>query len=525
MELTSEQRAVCDAAAAGGPALALKIQAFAGTGKTTTLAAIAEACPRAQFLYVVFNRAAAESARARMPRNVEVRTAHSVAYRKIGWRYESRLTQRPWAWLPFMREKIPRALNAVAVGGRTRSAAGALIIKTLEHFLRDADRQVNLNHAPSWCDGALASAAADAASDLWDAIRDPNGTSPVSHDCYLKMFFLADHQIAESDRTLMLDEAQDADPVILGLVERHRGPRVLVGDSYQQLYQWRGAVNALGRANFDTATMPLTQTFRFGNGAARWANRVLELLEEPHRIAPAPHPTSATVSDDSRDVDAILARSNAGALDEAVRALESGRKVYVMGGAEALVHLIECAWKVKNGKKGSGELAVFANWDELKSAAQGNSSDDNGDPALQILVRLIEERGPRVLSMCNRLRECVQSPETAEVTVSTVHKAKGLEWPRVLLAGDFNRFIRREHGVIRRDLEEACVIYVALTRARQQLLIHPECVKELKASSDALNPDFVDDATAAKKAAAWAPPSAAPRRRRSRGTRSSARSG
>ena len=127
--------------------------------------------------------------------------------------------------------------------------------------------------------------------------------------------------------------------------------------------------------------------------------------------------------------------------------------------------------------------------------------------------------------MCNRLRECVQSPETAEVTVSTVHKAKGLEWPRVLLAGDFNRFIRREHGVIRRDLEEACVIYVALTRARQQLLIHPECVKELKASSDALNPDFVDDATAAKKAAAWAPPSAAPRRRRSRGTRSSARSG
>ena len=34
-----------------------------------------------------------------------------------------------------------------------------------------------------------------------------------------------------------VDEAQDADPVILGLVERHPGPRVMVGDSYQQLYQ------------------------------------------------------------------------------------------------------------------------------------------------------------------------------------------------------------------------------------------------------------------------------------------------
>ncbi len=236
--------------------------------------------------------------------------------------------------------------------------------------------------------------------------------------------------------------------------------------------------------------------FRFGHGAARWANRVLELLEEKHRIAPAAHATSAAVSDDSRNVDAVLARTNAGALDEAVKALEQGRKVYVMGGAEPLVRLIESAWKLRSGKKGSGELTVFSNWDELKSAAQGNSADDYGDPSLQILVRLIEERGAKVLAMCSRLRECVESPASAQVTVSTVHKAKGLEWPRVLIASDFNRFIKRELGTVRRNLEEACVIYVALTRARHQLLIHPECVKELKASSDACNPEFVETSRA-----------------------------
>jgi len=493
VELTNEQRAICAIARQDSAHLALKIQAFAGTGKTTTLIAIAEACPGTRFLYVVFNRAAADSARARMPSNVEVRTAHSIAYRKLGFRYESRLTQRAWSWLPFMREKMPTALNSVARGGRTRSAAGALIIKTLEHFLRTTDREISLSHVPSWCDDALASSTADAACDLWEAIRDPNGSAPVSHDCYLKLFFMGDHQIAGADRTLLLDEAQDADPVILGLVHRHPGPRVLVGDSYQQLYQWRGAINALGNARVETAVMPLTQTFRFGNGAARWANRVLELLEENHRIVPAAHATSAAVSDDGRNVDAVLARTNAGALDEAVKALEHGRKVYVMGGAEPLVRLIESAWKLHSGKKGSGELAVFSSWDELKSAAQGNGSEDYGDPSLQILVRLIEERGARVLPMCNRLRECVDSPESAQVTVSTVHKAKGLEWPRVLVAADFNRFIRRELGVVRRNLEEACVIYVALTRARNQLLIHPECVKEPKASSDACNPDLPEE--------------------------------
>ena len=300
------------------------------------------------------------------------------------------------------------------------------------------------------------------------------------------------HQVAGADRTLLLDEAQDADPVILGLVGRHPGPRVLVGDTYQQLYQWRGAINSLGNANLETAVMPLTQTFRFGHGAARWANRVLELLGEKERIKPAAHATSWAVSDDSRNVDAVLARTNAGALDEAVKALEHGRKVYVMGGAEPLVRLIESAWKLRSGKKGGDELAVFSNWDELKSAAQGHSSEDYGDPSLQILVRLIEDRGAKVLSMCTRLRECVESPERAQVTVSTVHKAKGLEWPRVMVASDFNRFIRRELGVVRRNLEEACVIYVALTRARHQLLIHPECVKELKASSEACNPEPVD---------------------------------
>ena len=285
-------------------------------------------------------------------------------------------------------------------------------------------------------------------------------------------------------------------------------------------------MNALGRANVDATVLPLTQTFRFGNGAARWANRVLELLEENRRIAPAAHQTSATVSDDSRNVDAILARTNAGALDEAVKGLEHGRKVYVMGGAEPLVRLIESAWRLRSGKKGSGELAVFSNWDELKSAAQGNSSDDYGDPSLQILVRLIEERGARVLSMCNRLRECVGSPETAQVTVSTVHKAKGLEWPRVLVAADFNRFIRREHGVVRRNLEEACVIYVALTRARHHLLIHPECVKELKASSDALNPEVAEDAVAPKIANATAEPRVRTRRSRAaRESKNSVRSG
>ncbi len=79
--------------------------------------------------------------------------------------------------------------------------------------------------------------------------------------------------------------------------------------------------------------MPPTQTFRFGNGAARWANRVLELLEENHRIVPATHATTAAIGDDSRDVDAHSRVPNAGASMKR-KSAGAGAKGLRDGGAE-----------------------------------------------------------------------------------------------------------------------------------------------------------------------------------------------
>ena len=62
MNLTEEQHTVCQAARDLGVRSSLKIQAFAGTGKTTTLTAIAESLPQRKFHYLVFNRAAADEA-------------------------------------------------------------------------------------------------------------------------------------------------------------------------------------------------------------------------------------------------------------------------------------------------------------------------------------------------------------------------------------------------------------------------------------------------------------------------------
>jgi len=377
---------------------------------------------------------------------------------------------------------MPRALDSVMRTGREATSAGAVIIRTLEQFLRTTDGAIGAFHAPYWCDDEVGAAARHAAETLWKNVCKRNSTAPVTHDCYLKLFYLQGGELAPRDWTIMLDEAQDADPVTLSLVERHTGARIIVGDKYQQLYQWRGAVNALSRMRSDSVKLSLTQTFRFGAGAAAWVNWVLEAIGEKLRIIPAAHRTTASIGEKPVTIDALLARTNAGTLDQAIQGLERSRKVHVMGGADPLIKLIRGAWNLHRGKPASGELAMFASWVELSAAARGQKDGAPGDPALQVLVRLIKDRDRGVLQMCRQLEACVDSPTAAQITVSTVHKAKGLEWPRVSLSSDFNEFVELEGGKPVVDLQEAYIMYVALTRAREQLLLSPACAEIISAS-------------------------------------------
>jgi superfamily I DNA/RNA helicase len=281
----------------------------------------------------------------------------------------------------------------------------------------------------------------------------------------------------------MLDEVQDADPVILALVERHQGARVLVGDPYQQLYQWRGAINALLHARAD-AVLPLTQTFRFGAETALWANQILEAVGESKRIIAASHTTTVSVENKCDQAEFVLARTNAGVLDEAVRALDRRRRVHVMGGVDALIWLIEDAWALWEGRQARRELSVFRSWEELRRAAFGDpDSNIPGEPGYRMLAKLIEDRGGEVIRMRDRLRGCVDSPEKAHLTIGTVHKAKGLERPHVRLAGDLDQFFHPAGKYGPEVLfEEACVMYVGITRARYSLSIHPDSMNALHTS-------------------------------------------
>lgn len=87
---TEEQIAINDAAtelAAAGQG-ALKLIAFAGTGKTSTLSLLASnAFKSHQGTYLAFNKTIADAAKAAMPTNVSPRTFHSFAGEGTGIRF------------------------------------------------------------------------------------------------------------------------------------------------------------------------------------------------------------------------------------------------------------------------------------------------------------------------------------------------------------------------------------------------------------------------------------------------------
>lgn len=77
MTPTTEQEQVVEAVRAGG---AVKVKAYAGAGKTSTLRMAAESRGKARGLYLAFNREIANEAARKFPQNTRCRTVHSLAY-------------------------------------------------------------------------------------------------------------------------------------------------------------------------------------------------------------------------------------------------------------------------------------------------------------------------------------------------------------------------------------------------------------------------------------------------------------
>ena len=84
-------------------------------------------------------------------------------------------------------------------------------------------------------------------------------------------------------------------------------------------------------------------------------------------------------------------------------------------------------------------------------------------------VALVQKYGPKALWAA--IKRSAPSEELGDVTVSTAHKAKGMEWSSVFVANDF---AQAGDQMLPRSEADARLFYVAITRAKNTLSVNPD---------------------------------------------------
>lgn len=203
----------------------LKISAFAGTGKTSTLVAIAKSTGK-RGLYLAFNKRTAAEAKSKFPRSVECGTVHSLAFRAVPSVYQGN------------EEKLFKSLNSnhvaqlleieeIAAGNITlkpRSLA-SLTANTVQRFCQSGDGELLVRHVAltgklrmldSKYQEEFKEYVCKLAAYLWDRMLDPASDAPLGHDGYLKLWSLSKPHLDYD--FLLLDEAQDTNDAVLSVL-------------------------------------------------------------------------------------------------------------------------------------------------------------------------------------------------------------------------------------------------------------------------------------------------------------------
>jgi hypothetical protein len=469
LQATQQQQQAIDQFRKGG---SLKINAYAGTGKTSTLELLAHSTlKRGQ--YIAFNTDIVRDAKERFPSTVNCSTTHGLAFRATPSGYKSssdKMTKRVSAnhlveMLNLKRWQIDRQHTL-----QPRSQ-GSLIIDTLRRFMHSADADLTPQHvprhgsllaAPETTMAAVTEFALHGAKHVWARMRNETDSMPLGHDGYLKLWALS-NPIVGAD-FILLDEAQDTNPAVLDVLRKQTAQMIYVGDKYQQIYEWRGAVNAMEKLDTESSTY-LTTSFRFGSTIADAASKLLALLGEKRPINGNPSVTSRIGHVVPQT---ILARTNASTIAAIIESIDAGKSPHLVGGTDEVLEMLRGVQDLKEARQSTvRDFFGFDKWEHVVEFAKSGEGDH-----LLSFVNLVESRGERQLMWA--LNRTVDE-DRSNLIISTAHKAKGREWKTVRLMDDFlrsstkNQTTEKAHQANGYDPAELRLFYVALTRAKEAI--------------------------------------------------------
>ncbi|WP_268921419.1 UvrD-helicase domain-containing protein [Methylotetracoccus oryzae] len=488
--MTEQQRAAIEA-----DTPIVKINAVAGSGKTTTLIEYAARRPDQAILYLTYNKSVAEEVRAKVVqralRHVAVHTIHALAYRHTNAsRFELEHELSEW-----------RLLERCIPAADRRTQSGLLLAWLLKdlvnYYLNSAHPGIDdelleryqLDTAPQ---ARVIALLTRRGGELLGLVRTllgemRSGAQPAVHDFYLKLFQFSRQPLPYD--VILVDEAQDTSGVMLSVVERQPARKVFVGDTFQQIYGFRHAVNSLERLS--AKALPLSQTFRFGDGLAKHiakqVNEAYAMLGETGTVAiegtRALTRFGSKAPDDARPL-TLIARSNLGLFEACLERLsENDTRFFFQGGYAGYSFLnarVAGAFFLSQGRREKVRdpfLSRFQSFPALKDFAQQTQNQ-----SLQSIIGLVERYGGTLFEFDKQIKARLVERPDADFIFTTTHKAKGQEYDHVemlrddfLTRADLLRTLKQkgDDADPLKLREEVNVYYVAATRAKHSIKLAP----------------------------------------------------
>jgi DNA helicase-2/ATP-dependent DNA helicase PcrA len=281
---------------------------------------------------------------------------------------------------------------------------------------------------------------------------------------------------------VFVDEAQDTNPIRRAIIERVLNPNgrlIAVGDPCQAIYGFTGAsIDAIDqiKERWGCIELPLSVCYRCPTKVVEQARALVPYIES------APYAPEGAVLDLTQrealmmltPADVVLCRNNAPLVDLAYQCLSMGIGCQILGrdigkGLQSLVDKMQ-GTDVDDLIKRLGiyrtrEVARLLERDQHGKA----QSVDDRVQCLYTLIDNLPENDRSLAGLAAALDKLFGDNITERLTLSTVHKAKGREWPQVAILKP-ELMPAPWADTDWEEQQEENVMYVAWTRARAVLI-------------------------------------------------------
>lgn len=445
----------------------LLIDARAGTGKTSTLISALEVIPAVSTLVCAFNKRIATEMEERLPplppgRAVVVKTLHSLGLATLRYHFPHLQVDDDCTdvLVTEAAQEILRATGGGSFSMKMRRSAVRLltVLKDTQIEPKLTNKLIQTVGIDFDVFGALESADITfVVQVVWLAYQNSLDFKRRTAVAFADMVWgPVALKLAPRGRfkAVFVDEAQDVSAPQFELLQKMVAPGgrlIVVGDPMQGIYAWRGAVGTLVWQrmydSYKAVPLPLTITWRCPKAVVKLAN---ELVPDLKARPGAPEGEVRDMVFDklaaelkrNKSTTFVLSRTNADLLRVAMELWRAGVRFSLNGGREIIEPLFWIIEKLDLTSKAAFCDSAKRWHDAEQKKAETAESSTWADRASQQygMLMVAIEYAVQPLRVAGLLRDVLGSERKTEITLSTVHKVKGLEADRVyLLKETFHR--------------------------------------------------------------------------------------